>query len=644
MKKIPLIKGLKQSTNDLFGYGEAEIEGTKYSNRRMKEVPLDLDLSNSQDMQIMRDVIYKLASEESLEEIIQYFYELKMLETVRYKVTEDALELGVFALRAYPSRTTGFFEFEHIDPSNVFTPHSKYPDFRDVPFIRIHHKVTPIELMNLFSGQIEDENKLDEIINGSNGYCKKNKIGLMAGGASINMKNQKIDLIEFQVVAADWIYQKDGLIVDEAGDFKDGYTRKSFQNTYKFFWLKDTDYYFGQEVLGFAQRTKGNEIYSRFDVQLYRSSTKSPAEHCIGANRKAQMASIKMMWTIIKAAPPGKQIDIKQIMNAVDSFLTSDSDDNTRQTEFLRLLGLAVQENIVITNSEGFDGANEGQFKAVTPIQGGLDMATISACYDIIKQSEMDISRWTGINDDIAGVNDNPNNPVFARKSNLIQGLTSMNHIQNGIVSVFKRGLNTVFYCIKDAIEKDGVERRAIENIIGVERTEIIDNLDGIKEHTFYLQVNLGNLDAERQNNMNTLMIMEQKGLITALHKLIFSQEKNPKKQAMLLSIIEAKAEAKQDQIRQEQMQNQQAIQQSKNEAQLGAHQIIADGRIANTQTKGQVDSQLMEQLSQLKLTEKEKEALLKLRIDQPKYSAKLAEAQMRKDVKEKEIEQKQLA
>jgi hypothetical protein len=642
LKKVPMIKEIKQGINDKMGFGEAEVDGTKYAASKMKEVPLDLDLTDSQDMRILKDIIYKLAPESASETILQYFYELKGGETVRNLSTFDQIRVGASAVRCYQSRTTGFFELEYIDPSKVYTTASLYPDFRDANCIRVHHSVTAVQLMNMFAGQIQDEETLKEIINGERGYCECNKINKMNKGASGSLSTQPIELVEFQVVAGDWIYidEESNMIVTKSGEIKET-NKKYFQNTYKFYWLLNTQYYFGAEILGFAHRKKGNEIYNRFDIHLWRSARKSIAEQCVGANKAAQMAYIKLMWEIVKAAPNGKYIDLKYIRNAAQSFLGDGVPEEEIQSKMLELVNTAVEDNIHVGDSGGFDGANEGQFKPVTPIPGGLS-SNINSYISIIREAEINISRWTGINDDIAGVNSNPDMLNFARKSSIIQGLNSMKHIQVGIQDIFQRAFNTMFYCLKNAIEKNGVERKVIEDIIGIDKAEAIDGLKDIGEHTFFLNISLGKRDMERQENIVTRERLEARGLVTALDKLIINSTKNPKDQALLLAVIERKAQKKLEEQQQQQMQSAQQIQDSRNQLVLQAEQAKGEGKIKNTYAEGEVKSQLLDKANQLTLTQQEKDALLKRIVNKDRYDAKMQETAVQLAHKDKQ-QQEQL-
>ena len=421
---------LKQALNDEFGFGRAETEGTKNSSVKFQEAPLGLNLYNAEDLKMFKEFIYKLAPESAYETIIDYIIDIKEVHQLDRLLISDQFSYANSALKTYTSQTTGLVEFERHHPSNVYVQNSAFPDFRDTTRYYIKKKMTPIELMNNFADEINSNEQLvDEILFGDKGYF--NSKGNEEVGKRYSRKDYDkllMNVIEITTITQDWIY------FSESGfpctkDYQVGtVSKKAYQFTYQWHWLLNTDFTFGAQKLSYSFRKKGQEVQSVLDIALYRSAEQSLVQRCIGICRQAQIAFIKLSFGVLKASINGKYIDLKFIRNAAEMLVDESDGDQALSSMSKALLSLAVEENTMIGDTEGFDGANEGQMKPVQEIVGGLKN-DIMAYYAIIDRADQFIAEWTGINKDMIGANDNVRTANFARKLNINQGLLSLSHL-----------------------------------------------------------------------------------------------------------------------------------------------------------------------------------------------------------------------
>ena len=133
-----------------------------------------------------------------------------------------------------------------------------------------------------------------------------------------------------------------------------------------------------------------------------------------------------------------------------------------------------------------------------------------------------------------------------------------------------------------------------------------------------YVKIEIGSRDYERQQNAETMAVdFKQKGItLTALDKLVIVNTKNPKEQALLLAIIEMKFNDKQDEIRQENYANQQAMLQQQQQGMAQITQMTNENKLNEIYAKGEVQSKLVESMNMFKMTEKEQEAVLRMQMN----------------------------
>lgn len=642
LKSVEQRKSIQQEIYDQLQLGEKEVNGTIFNDIPLREVPLGLNLYNSTDQKIFIDCIYTLAPSAALEKLCEGYDKLKNLAVIRELETLDHFKYGVSAHQVVENTTTGLSNVHYIHPSNVYTWDSYYSDYRDIPAIYIKHSFTPMQLMDVFKDEIADIEALKYIINNkTDGYNSKN--GIKTSSTENELKTQKIKVIEFQVKTVDFVYlSEEKKCFCNKNSLEYNVVEKGKQNTYKFYWLDSTNYYFGNEILGFATRHKGQEYISGFNININRSSRVSPVELCIPQNKKAIRANIKINHALLKAVPNGKVIDVKYIRNMAQNML-GDGDPKDLKAIEMDLINKAIEDNIHLIDTEGFDGQQDASRKAVEEVKGGLTNE-INGYYNIIVNAENFINKITGINNDISGTNNDSNMLNFARKSNIIQGVNSLKHIQKSRLRQTEKMFNFIIYYLRLAIEKGGAEKKMLEALIGIDDTNLIDKLDTIVEHETNVSITLGVRDDERQDNYNTQVMLEQKGLITAYDKMVIKNISNPKKRALALAILEDKAMQKIADRQEAANQQQQQFEQQKGQNLLAAQNAKGETQKNNIYTEGEVKSKLTELQAMFNMSALEKEAFNKRIINRDKANANLEKIdktmQHKEEIKDKEITQ----
>jgi hypothetical protein len=287
--------------------------------------------------------------------------------------------------------------------------------------------------------------------------------------------------------------------------------------------------------------------------------------------------------------------------------LDSDSAKNKAQ----ELLDMAIEHNIMIGSSKGMDDTNTGQFVPVRDIMGGLK-DDINGFLMVMQQASANISRFTGINDELTGLNNNAKLPNGARRINIAQGVNAINYAFRAKKSNYSAVFNVMSWYVKDAIEKGGIQKKALEDFLGKERSNSIDYFGSIKGHTFFMDVNLGMNQQQRQDLDESIQRLEEKQILSRLDRFIIDNTKNMKEASLMLVAIEDKKNKEIAAQQQAQMQNMQQIQGMKSQTLLNVEQVKSKGKQEQLMTQAELTAKLMQLGHELGASDKQIEAWIK--------------------------------
>jgi hypothetical protein len=613
LKNKPLIEEDLQDIADQMQVGKVDIGGTKNSSTKFTSAPMGLDLNNQDHKQVFSQLFYSLRVETAFEKYLKQLGGIKNIDMIRRLLVTDHFKYGVAVLSDYVSSMTKLPDVDYIHPSRVSTPASKLPDYSDNTHRVFDYSMTPMEMFNYFSDEICNEQQLDEILNGKKtGYCDCNKMGKIY---EKNWDTQKLNIKLVEVKSLDWVGVSD---VDGKKEFtmdESKCTSKIWaQNTYRFWWLANTDYCFGIEVLPFSHRTKGKESFQNFSSHIYRSQPKSAVELSISENRMAQIAYIKLQHSLIKSLPQGKYINLKFLRGALSGL----KEENTEWTQE-RLINLAFEQNIFIGDTEGFDGRNDGQLKPFEEIPGGL-RADVTGYWTTILTARQNIGYITGINQQLTG--QNSEELIGLQQMQINSGLNSINYCNIGIQNQLEGLYNNWAFYLQGAIEAGGKTREAIVNYIGEDDTDLLDSLDEAPLHDLTIKIDVGQQQLRMQAYETQLFLLKQRGVITTADEYLLSAVDNQKEKFQKLYFVEEKWKQEQDKIRQENYANSQALMAKQGENIIAGEQAKGAEAVKEVYAKGDVQSKILQLSQQLNLSKSQTDALLKLGLQKDRNVA----------------------
>ena len=598
--------------NDRLKLGKVDLGSTEHSSIEFSDSPFGLDLTNPDELDIFVNLLYSLKVETSYETILEYFKELKRINQIKLLEIKDQFKYGVSCHRSFENDLTGLPDAEYEYPGSVLTPYSDLPDFSDNTHRIIYSQITPLQLLDYFGTEIGGEDELEELINNAKwGYCAVNKIEKVPKN---NFDTFRINMQYVEVKTIDWIgvqQKKNSRFKTFTTDSAKATEKIWAQNTYGFWWLQNTNRCFKVQKLPYSLRKKGMESYQNFSTSIYKSQEKSAVEQSIGENKKAQIADIKLQHAVIMSKPAGGFFDLKFLRGALTT-LKDEVNDWTMD----RLLTLAFEQNVFLGDTTGFDGKNDGQLKPYQDLPGGLK-SEITGYMNIIAAANINISRITGVNQQLTGQSANEEGLIGLQKLLINASINALHYANDAIEAQYQNLFSIWTNVIQNAVKAGGKTKEALINIIGSKKVGIIDGMKDANLHDIGVFVKIKQREEERQLFRNKVTQLEQAGILTATDEFMVNNIANPKDQWAFIAVKEQQFKKEQAKQRQEAYQNQQAVIAKQGENQVAAQNAETDGDIKKIYAKGHVDAQITNLAAQLGMSELQMQGLLKKQLQQ---------------------------
>lgn len=630
LKNKPTIEKELEEIAAMMGLPKIDLGETEHSAQKYSDSPMGLDLNEPDEENIFIKLLYALRVEKAFEKALSQFYVVNRAAQVKLLEVKDQFKFGVSAHFAKESYMTGLPDLEYVFPGNMEVPHSDLPDYSDNTHRVMPHSMTVSEMWNYFGDEIGDDKIMEEILNGPEGYTTIS--GHEKQSPARNNTSYRVTFKHFEVKSVDWIgvrkikqrgkrppiYQ---FTKEENTKEKKTHDFKIWgQNTYGFWWLNNTKYTFGHYKLGSSRREKGQEAYQTFSTDIYKSQKVSAVELCIGENKKAQIADIKLQHCLIQSMPPGKYADLRFLRSALGG-LKEQNDAWTQE----KLLYLLFEKNFMLGDTEGYDGKNDGQMKPVIDLHGGLPVAEIQGYLTIMLNAARNVSAYTGINDELIGQSSgNPEGLVGMQKLLLSQSQNSISYVAEAIKTQYENLNYTWASLLQEAIKKGGRIKQAMINYIGIDDVDMLDGLEDVPLHNLTLKVQIGQREIERQEFKMKLEQMNQRGMITSADEYMLTAVDNPREKLAALAVIEKKWMKKQDQIRKENYMQQQQLLKQQGDNALQEQDAETKGDIQKIYAGADAQSKVMQLAEQTGIRRDQMQGLIKKNLQKDRNDAQL--------------------
>lgn len=630
LKNKPIIEAELQPLADEMGVGKVDLGTTKNSSIPFSDAPMGLDLNDPEHEQVFTQLFYSLKVTTAFEKFLKQWGGLKNIDMIRRLNVTDHFKYGVASLRGYTSSMTGLPDVEYEHPSRVWCPVSSLPDFSDRTHDITDHWMTVMDMFNNFGNEICDEETLEHMINGfgsdgkGTGYCSCGQNGSTRYVDAKQFSSFRVLFKYIEVKSVDWVGVKKNNdsrrgAMNFTEDGTDCDNKIWGQNTYGFFWLVNTRYCFGIHRLDFSHRTRGQEAFQNFSKHIYRSQPKSAVELSIGENKMAQIAYLKLKHALIKSMPQGKYIDLRFLRSALEG-LKQQPNAYTLQD----LINLAFEQNIILGDTQGFEGRNDGQIKPYVEVPGGL-RAEVQGYWTTILNARQNIAIITGINQQLTG--QSPEELIGLQQLQINSGLNAINYCNIGIQNQYEGLYNNWAYYLQGAIEAGGKTKEAVINYIGETDTEVLESLDEAPLHEITAEIKFGENYAMLQAYMRQHDFLMSKNILTAVDEYLLEATDNPKEKFRMLYLIEQRWKKEQEQIRAEQYASQQALLQQQGQNQMQVQGAKGEQAIKQIYAEGDVERRLTELNSHLGLGKQQMDGIIKKQLQKERNDAQLEKA-----------------
>ena len=608
LKNKPKVEGELQEIADAIDMEKIDIGSTKHSAVEYSDSPFGLDLQDPEQLDIFVNLLYSLKIESAFETGLQIFAELKNIVNIKLLEIKDQLKYAVSVNSGFPNSLTGLPDAEYIYPGDMETPWSELPDMSDNSH-RIQTKyVTPNQLWDYFGDEIGKQEDLLELMNNkTDGYCilNGNQQGINRG----NLDTYKMTLKKIEVKSIDWVGVTSGgaITTDETKAVKKIWA----QNTYSFWWLINTKKVFGITRLPFATRTRGQESFQNFTTNIYKSHQKSTVELSIGENKKAMIADIKLTHALIKSLPPGRYLDLHFLRNALAGL-------KEEQSEYTldKLILLAMEQNWMLGDTDGFDGKNDGQFKPFMDLPGGLKQELVGYM-NVIVAANNNISRITGINQQLTGESANPEGLVGMQKLLINSSLNSLYYCSEAMTSQYQKLFSIWATAIQVAVEEGGEAKEGIVKLIGNKKANIIDGLDDMGLHQIGVFVKVNQREEERANVEEVIKELNYKGVLSAADLFLLESIDNPRDKFAVLAVKEQRWKKEQQQIRMEQFNQMKMQMEEQGKNMLAGKEADNNNAIKQIYAKGDVQAKIVQLASSLGMSALQVDGIIKKALQQ---------------------------
>lgn len=603
-----------QDIADQMQLGKVDLGETKHSAEKYSTSPYGLDLNEPDELQVFVDLLYSLGVEAALSSCIDQFAEIKNIKQIRDLEIRDQFYYGVSSHFSFESAITGLPDVEYCYPGDVRVPFSNLPDYNDNAYRFFEKRVTAMELLN-YSNDICEED-LNMILNDKvNGYCACN--GKPNSNITQNeYDSYKCDLVFCMIKSIDFVgiapvnkKSKFSYIVTDPEEAKKCTNKIYAQNTYCGWWLKNTKRFFGIKKLGFATRKEGQESYQSFPLNIFKSQEKSAVELSVGENKKAQIADIKLQIAVIKSLPAGKYINLKFLRGALSGLV-----EGAEQYTMEQLITLAMEQNWMIGDTEGFDGKNDGQLKPFEDIPGGLK-SEIVGYMQIIADANSKISQYTGINENLIG----QKAEELVRNNNALinAGINALQYVTDAIAAQYQKLYTNWANTIKGCIERGGKSKEAIVNLIGSKQANLIDALDDLPLHSMGIKVTMKQSEKWLARFNEALNKNEIQGVIDSIDVYMLEGIMNPKQRFALLAVKIKQWKKRMQKQREEDAANQQAMIQKQGENVQAAIEAKGAMDVQKIYSQADASSNIIRLVAQLGIQDKQQDFLGKKLLQQ---------------------------
>jgi hypothetical protein len=608
---------------DMFSEVEAKTGVNPFS------MPKDSVPRNEEEINLFMNLEYKQGIEVAEETAIKSLLELNDFYEIKKRTDEDAVVLGVSAIRHDFDIHDGV-RIEYVDPLNLVYSPTDDPCFEDCYYfgeVKSVH-VSELKKINPYLSPEEIE-QIAKTAGRHDGY-----LGLQNNATSASgMDKQNVTVLYF-------CYKTDRDVVYKVKKTSNGGEKslkkgsdfnppKSEQARFTRAYRKIDVWYEGVYVLGTNTILKWDLMknmvrpgsafqntlspYIVHAPKMTRGSIDSLVKRMIPFADQIQLIHLKIQQVVQKMIPDGVFIDVDGL-NSVD--LGNGSSYNPSEA-----LSMYFQTGSVVGRSYTEDGDFNNARVPIQELTSSGSNAKLSSLIAMYNYQLNMIRAVTGINEARDGSSPDSYALVGLQKLAALNSNTATRHILESGINISKRLCEALSYRISDILEFAEFSDD-FASMIGKSNLSVIEKIKSLHLHDFGIFLDLEPDEEEKQLLEQNIQQSLAAGLIGLEDAIDIRQVKNPKLANSLLKM------RKQRKVEQDKIEKSEAVQ-MQTQSNIQSAQAASQARSQEEQLKAQMDSQMLQLKAQIESQQRLQNAEIEKELMALKYQYEMQLKQM---------------
>jgi hypothetical protein len=657
-----VVNGISQKSYDIKAYAQdpqSVKKRTEYASRLYEDMvakdyienvnqTLGINLYQSPDpttipeskeeLELKMQLSYKQSIEIAEEESISTVFAQNKYDLVRRRLNMDLTVLGIAAAKTSFNTAEGI-KVDYVDPAYMVYSYTEDPNFEDIYYVGEVKAITIPELKKEFPHISEEELKRIQNMPGNRSYITgwgdydENTVQVMYFDYK-TYHNQVFKIKQTDQGLMKAIEKPDTFNPPENDNFER--VSRTIEVLYNGAVVLGTDTMLKWELAEnmsrpYADTTKVAMNYAICAPRIYKGRIESVVSKCVGFADMIQITHLKLQQVLSRMVPDGVYLDM-------DGLAEVDLGNGTNYNP-AEALNMYFQTGSIVGRSLTQDGdLNHGKvpIQELNSSSGGGKIQSLITTYQYYLQMIRDV---TGLNEARDGSTPDKNTLVGLQKLAANASNVATRHIVQSSLYLTLKIAENVSLKIADAL-RFPLTRASLQNSISTYNIKSLDEVIDLNLHDFGIFLELEPDEEERAQLEQNIQVALQSGGIDLEDAIDIRQIKNLKLANQMLK-IKRKVKMERDQKAQQANIAAQADAQAQTAertamAEVQKQEAIASTKVDIEKAKQEMELQKMQQASQLKQAEMERQFQYDMQLKQMDVQIQKSKEQFIEDRKDK--------
>ncbi len=593
---------------------------------------------SKEELELKMQLSYKQSIEIAEEESISTVFAQNKYDLVRRRLNMDLTVLGIAAAKTSFNTAEGI-KVDYVDPAYMVYSYTEDPNFEDIYYVGEVKAITIPELKKEFPHISEEELKRIQNMPGNRSYITgwgdydENTVQVMYFDYK-TYHNQVFKIKQTDQGLMKAIEKPDTFNPPENDNFER--VSRTIEVLYNGAVVLGTDTMLKWELAEnmsrpYADTTKVAMNYAICAPRIYKGRIESVVSKCVGFADMIQITHLKLQQVLSRMVPDGVYLDM-------DGLAEVDLGNGTNYNP-AEALNMYFQTGSIVGRSLTQDGdLNHGKvpIQELNSSSGGGKIQSLITTYQYYLQMIRDV---TGLNEARDGSTPDKNTLVGLQKLAANASNVATRHIVQSSLYLTLKLAENVSLKIADAL-RFPLTRASLQNSISTYNVKSLDEVIDLNLHDFGIFLELEPDEEERAQLEQNIQVALQSGGIDLEDAIDIRQIKNLKLANQMLK-IKRKVKMERDQKAQQANIAAQADAQAQTAertamAEVQKQEAIASTKVDIEKAKQEMELQKMQQASQLKQAEMERQFQYDMQLKQMDVQIQKSKEQFIEDRKDK--------